>query len=112
MSNAFEYKGYHTVGELDSDDRCIYGKIIGISDLVMFEGNTVEEFESAFHDSVDDYLEFCAENNKEPNKEYSGQFNVRVSPETHRVLAVRAEASGRKLNAVVSEALNRYIEDV
>ena len=36
--------------------------------MVTFQGRSVEEAESAFHDSVDDYLEWCAARCKEPEK--------------------------------------------
>jgi len=42
--------------------------VINIRDVVTFEGETVEEVQQAFRDSVDDYLAFCAERNEEPEK--------------------------------------------
>ncbi len=42
----------------------------------------------AFHDSVDDYLTFCAERGEEPEKPYSGKFVVRVEPELHKNITV------------------------
>lgn len=38
-------------------------------------------------------------------KEYSGQFNVRISKQIHRELAIEAAQSGISLNALVSQKL-------
>ena len=63
-----EYRGYHTIIHFSPDDACLYGKIEGIDDLVSFEGNTEAELERDFHAAVDDYLDFCKEIGKEPDK--------------------------------------------
>src|SRR5206468_116793 len=55
--------------------------------------------------SVDDYLAFCRERGEEPDKPMSGQFVARVGPELHKKLSTIAAASGRSLNAVVTELL-------
>jgi len=54
-----EYKGY--IGKFERDDEMgvLYGEIIGIRDVITFEGTTVEEAQNAFRESVDDYLDFC-----------------------------------------------------
>ena len=39
-------------------------------------------------DSLDDYLAFCEEVGKSPEKEYKGTFNVRISPERHKEMVL------------------------
>ena len=107
--NCFEYKGYHTRIEFDYDSLSLYGKIEGIDDLVLFESEDASEIENEFHKAVDDYLVLCEENGKEPQKEYKGVFNVRVSPEIHRKLSVIAFKSEETLNAIVEKALEEYV---
>ncbi len=109
--NDFVYKGYHTKIEFSSTDHVLHGKIEGINDLVTFESELSTEIENEFHKAVDEYLEFCKEVGKEPDKEYSGTFNVRVPKELHRALAIKADLSGKTLNACVVEALNQYINE-
>ena len=60
------------------------GKIEGINDFVNFEYADIQNVEKEFHEAVDDYLEFCKEVGKEPDKEYKGSFNVRISLELHK----------------------------
>jgi predicted HicB family RNase H-like nuclease len=51
-----EYRGLTTRPDISFDDNVIFGKILGIDDLVSFEGATPEEFLIAFYEAVDDYL--------------------------------------------------------
>lgn len=108
-NNVLEYKGYHTKVEFDSEDLVLRGKIEGINDLVDFECEDLKGVEKEFHEAVDDYLEFCKEVGKEPDKEYKGTFNVRISPELHKKLVNVAMKNGDSLNASVEKAIQGYI---
>lgn len=70
-SNVIEYKGYHTIVEFDYQDSVLRGKIEGIADYVDFECEEAKDVEKEFHNAVDEYLIFCEEVGKEPQKEYS-----------------------------------------
>lgn len=107
MNNVLEYKGYHTRVEFDADSLVLRGRIDGINDLVNFQCDNVEDVEKEFHAAVDDYLSFCAEVGKEPDKEYKGSFNIRISPLLHRQLAQQAMCSGVSLNSYISETLEK-----
>ena len=91
-----EYKGYF--GTVEADDGIFAGRVSGLRDVITFEGATFAEVEQAFHDSIDDYLAFCAERGEPPDRPYSGKIPLRVSPETHRRAATRAQAAGMSLN--------------
>ena len=54
-----QYKGYIGKVEFDPDAKILHGEVIGIRDVVTFQGGSVKEVEKAFRDSVDDYLIFC-----------------------------------------------------
>ena len=100
-----EYKGYTGVIEVDEASNVLHGRVVGLRDVITFQGETVAEARQAFEDSVDDYLEFCAARGEAPEKPYSGKFVVRLEPATHRKLAAQAEAQGTSINALVVEAL-------
>ncbi|MBQ9609313.1 MAG: type II toxin-antitoxin system HicB family antitoxin [Lachnospiraceae bacterium] len=111
MNNFLEYKGYHTKIQYDADDSVLRGKIEGINDLVDFECSDMKSVEKEFHAAVDDYLDFCKEVGKEPEKEYKGTFNVRISPELHKKLAIISLKNGDSLNASVEKAIKDYVSD-
>ena len=109
MNNILSYKGYCTKVEFDSEDCILYGKIEGINDFVDFYCESVNEIKSEFEKAVDDYLEFCEENGKTPEKPFKGSFNVRVPQEVHREAFIKANLQNKKLNQFVIEALEEKI---
>ncbi len=111
MKNVMEYKGYHTKIEYDVETRTLRGKIEGINDFVDFETEDISNIEKEFHNAVDDYLEFCKEVGKNPEKEYKGTFNVRISPDLHKKLAICALMDGRSLNAEVETAISAFVSE-
>ena len=66
---------------------------------------SADELKKAFKDSVEDYLEFCRQRNEEPDRPFSGNFVVRISPELHRKLYKKAKLSGKSLNLLIEEKL-------
>ena len=109
--NMLRYKDYVGVFEYYPEDREFHGRVMGIRDVVHFSGTSVEELEQALADSVEEYLEFCRESGKEPEKPYSGKFIIRVSPEVHRMAETAAKASGKSLNAFAAEALEKVARE-
>ena len=87
----------------------LFGKIEGICDLVTFESESIGDIESEFRKSVDEYLAFCEQKGKQPDKAYSGTFNVRISRQLHREVAARAIKDGESLNRAVENAIARYV---
>lgn len=109
MNGMMEYKGYRAKVEYSPEDDAFVGRVFGIADTLVFDGQSIEELQAMFHASIDDYLELCKEIGKAPDREYRGTFNVRVPAELHREAAVEAEARGISLNQFVTEALRRYV---
>jgi predicted HicB family RNase H-like nuclease len=98
------YKGYNAKVEFEPDDHAFHGHVVGIKDVVHFQGATVASLEKAFRESVDDYLAFCKKRGEKPDRPYSGKLVFRTSPEVHRRLAVAAELAGKSLNQFLEEA--------
>ena len=100
-----EYKGYFAKVEFDDEADIFHGEVINLRDVVTFQGQTVDELHKAFRDSIDDYLEFCAQRGEEPEKPYSGNFMVRVGPELYKTIALKARQEGTSLNSWVHATL-------
>ena len=64
--DTLEYKGYMGAMEMDADAKVFFGRMTNIRTVITFEGDTIPEAEQAFRDSIDDYLAWCVEDNKEP----------------------------------------------
>jgi len=52
-----------------------------------------------------DYLEICKQADIPPQRPYSGKVMLRISPEIHAEIAMKAEAHGKSLNQWATEAL-------
>jgi len=100
------YKGYEAIVEFDEQARSLSGEVINTRDVITFQGDSAGEVERAFHESVDDYLEFCKSRGEEPEKPFSGTFTIRMTPEQHRRIALKARRAGKSLNSYVVEQLD------
>ena len=100
-----EYKGY--VGHVTFDDKAdiFHGEVVNTRDVITFQGKSVKEIHQAFHESVDEYLEWCKERNKEPDKPFSGKLVVRISPALHRSIFISAKHEGKSLNKWIEDHL-------
>ena len=74
------------------------------------KGVVISALREDFETAIDDYLEMCAEKGIEPQKVYKGTFNVRISPELHRSLAVYAASHNMTLNSTVEQAIMNYVQ--
>lgn len=104
-----KYKGYVGHVQYDDEAKIFHGDILGIKDVVTFQGTTVEDIEQAFKDSVDDYLAFCKKRGEQPDKPFSGKFNLRIPAELHAGLAAAAKLQGESLNSYIKKVLQRYV---
>lgn len=110
MSTMLEYKGYLGSVEYNDDDEVLHGRLEFIRDLVTYEGMDAKSLKAAFHEAVDDYLDLCEEQGRTPDTPLKGSFNIRPGRELHRRAMLHAKRRGLNLNAVVSDALRRYLD--
>jgi predicted HicB family RNase H-like nuclease len=103
------YKGYEAVVEYDDVDKLFVGRVINTRDVIAFDGLSVDELEASFFAAVDEYLDDCERLGKDPDKPFSGRFNLRIPPELHRQAVICAEKEGVSLNAFVEKTLAQSI---
>lgn len=106
-----EYKGYAAKVEFDDEAEIFHGEVIGIKDVVTFQGKTARELKKVFRESVDDYLSFCKERGEAPDKPFTGKFVVRISPELHRKIYLSARLANESINAWLNENLDRVVNE-
>ncbi|HRN68782.1 MAG TPA: type II toxin-antitoxin system HicB family antitoxin [Promineifilum sp.] len=104
-----EYKGYIVRVEIDNDAGILHGEVINTRDVITFEGTSIDELRQALADSVEDYLAFCAERGEEPDKPFSGKFSLRVDPELHRQITVKAKLADKSVNSWITETLEAAV---
>ena len=111
MKDIIKYKDLIGSVRFSSEDNVFHGKIEGIDDLVTFEGSTVDELVSAFHEAVEDYIILCREADKPLQKSFKGSFNVRINPDLHKKAVLLSSSLGLSLNQLVEEAIQRYLAE-
>ena len=107
-----KYKGYTGHVEYDDEAQLFHGEILDTRDVITFQGRSVEEIEQSFRDSIDDYLDFCSVRNENPDKPYSGKLMLRMSPELHHRIDVKAAKSGKSLNKWIIDVLNTSVPGI
>jgi len=105
MSNTMQYRGYLGSVEFSQEDALFFGKVLGISALVSYEGENAQELVEDFHEAVDDYLEFCRQEGIEPEKACGGSIHIQISPELHRQAMMAAMSKQISLNRFVENSI-------
>ena len=105
MIDSLRYQDYTATIHYSADDEVFFGKVIGINDLITFEGISVAELKHAFKEAMEDYIETCKGIGKSPDKTYKGVFNVRVPAGLHKKAAIFALQHRITLNDFVKTAL-------
>ena len=100
-----KYKGYSGYVNYDDEAKIFHGEVMDTRDVITFQGRTVDEIEKAFRESIDDYLEFCEQRNERPDKPFSGKFLVRMNPQLHHRIFLRASREGKSINKWVIDTL-------
>ena len=111
MNDILQYKGYYANVQYSAEDDVFYGSVIGINDLVSFEGTSVKGLKQSFYEAVDDYLDTCKEQGKEPEKTYKGSFNIRIPSELHRKAAIVSAGKNMTLNDFVRYAIDMAVNN-
>lgn len=68
MENYLKYKKYLGSIDFSAEDNILYGKILGINDLVSYEGTSIKILEDAFKKAGEDYLTIGESLEKLPDK--------------------------------------------
>ncbi len=105
-----EYKGYRAAVIFDDSVEIFHGEVVDTRDVVTFQGVSVDELRREFKISVDDYLEFCRERGREPDKPYSGEISFKVSSKVHRTADAAARSEGKTLEEWLAETLEWVAE--
>jgi len=105
-----EYRGYTGVFEFDATIMSFVGHVVDLRDDIYFEGSSVTDLRDSLVRAVDQYLRVCDQRGEQPDRPYSGRFNVRVEATTHRRISAAAAASGVSMNEWLTEVIESRLE--
>ena len=109
MKDVLKYKGFIGSVHYAAEDRVFYGKVVGVNDLISFEGSSVDELEEGFQYMVDKHIEDCEKNDIPLEKSYKGNLNIRLSQDLHKKAAYQASSRGVSLNQYINNAIKKEI---
>lgn len=109
MMNMMTINGYQAVIQYDPDIDLFRGEFIGLNGGADFYGKNSEELRKEGATSLKVFLEMCEEDGTPPMKQFSGKFNLRVSPNLHAMIVCRATAEGKSLNQWVADVLDETV---
>lgn len=104
-----EYKGYVGVFEFDPERDTFHGTVVNTNDVISFYGSSVNELRKEMGNSVEEYLAFCREQGRSPEKPFSGKLILRTNPELHRRVALEAARHRLSMNAYLQEVLEKAV---
>ena len=107
--NLMTYEGYQAKIEYDEDLDQFRGEILGLNGGADFYGKHPKELRTEFKKSLEVFLAVCKEKAIEPRRNFSGKFNLRISPELHERLAIAAQAEGKSINSIAQDALKIHV---
>ena len=106
------YKGYMADVRLDLRDGILYGRVMGISDVITFHSEHASQINHEFEASVDAYLEACAQWGDPPETPAPGRFLIRTTADRHALITRAAQEAGKSVNEWAEEALTHAAQDV
>lgn len=108
MADLLSYKNFKGTVEYSEDDKCLYGRIVGIPDTIIYGGGDLDELIAQFKQSVSTYISDCKRLQKPVKKSYSGHFTIRIRPKTHERLDLLAHSKGTSVSKVIEEAVSEF----
>ena len=111
MINTMEINGYRATIQYDPDIDMFRGEFIGLNGGADFYGTDIQSLRQEGATSLQVFLDMCAEDGVEPRKEYSGKFNLRISPSLHAEIAAQAIATVKSLNQWIADLLDLSVQN-
>lgn len=111
MLNIMEINGYRAVISYDPKVEMFRGEFTGLNGSIDFYAKDIDTLKNEGAITLKIFLDRCAEDGAKPKKEYSGRFNIRVSPILHADIANIAAARGKSLNQWVSDTLEQAVHN-
>lgn len=102
-----EYKGLAGKVSFDAQGKTFYGEVMGTRTCLSSAGKSAAALEKSFHSVVDEYIDFCKDQDVAPKKTWKGNVTFRPrSDELRHRIWLQATAN----NLSVNEWMNTVIE--
>ena len=106
MMNTMSIDGYRAIIRYDPDIEMFRGEFVGINGGADFYAGDVAGLKREAAKSLQVFLDMCREDGVQPRRQFSGKFNLRLSPALHERIVTASAAEGMSLNQWVSKELS------
>lgn len=103
--NTITYKRYVGTVEYSHDDGILWGNVLGIDDIIDYEGESISELKRDFENAINHYLEFCRKTGRKPSKPRQGKITLTLPLEIEAGLEQVIEETGKSANALILDAV-------
>ena len=107
MADLLKYKSFAGTVEYSAADKCLHGQIVGIPDMIIYEGADLDELHKYFKQAVIEYMKDFELLDKSVMKSYTGHFSIRIKPKTHEKLDYLAHSNKTSVSSIIEEAVSR-----
>jgi len=107
--NTMMINGQKAVIAYDEDCDLFRGEFIGLNGGADFYAADIQGLHREGAVSLRVFLDMCKEDEREPYKNFSGKFNVRIPSRLHADAVAMAKSKGESLNQFVAETLEQAI---
>ena len=112
MKNVMEFDGgYKAIIAYAPEIEMFRGDFIGLNGGADFYAADLPSLRREGEESLYIFLEECARRGIPPRKRPTGNFALRLDPETYQQAALVAAAQGRSLNAFITDAARRAVSE-
>jgi len=110
MNKVIQIGGEKAVIAFDPEIQMLRGKFVGLNGGADFYAESIPDLIEEGRKSLVVYLEMCREKGIEPNRNFSGKFNVRLDPGDHAAAMIAAAAAGKSPNEWIVGAIRDAAE--
>jgi predicted HicB family RNase H-like nuclease len=109
MVNLMKIEGRRVIIQYDPEIEMFRGEFIDLNGSADFYAKDIDGLYKEGAISLKVFLEACEARGIKPEKEYSGEFNILITPELHAEVVTVAAVEGKSLNQWVFDALDRAV---
>lgn len=109
MKNVMKFGEYDAVISFDPEIQMFRGEFIGLNGGADFYADSIEKLQKEGETSLRVFLDFAAEKNISPKKQFSGKLVLRLKPEIHKKYKILASAKNVSLNQLLNETLEKAV---
>jgi predicted HicB family RNase H-like nuclease len=108
--STLKHKNIFGTIDFDEESKMMFGQLIDVNGVIMYEGENAKEFHENFISAVEDYILLCEEKKIPIMRTFKGVFNVRTTPEIHQALNTLSIETGEKINSLVNKSLKSFLK--